>query len=133
MKNRKDIDHNTDFVLYLMFQHISEETGTDQKDLKPDWSFPLRLTANENSCRMTGSVLVSKGNHSESKPLCITGHMKKSVTYFMIREDGAPACLIKNKCPFRLLFGQTLMNLSMSGRLVVCLFVFEVTVLVLLF
>lgn len=121
MKNRKYIDHNTEFILYLRFQHISEETGADSEILKSDWSFPMRLTANENGCRMTGSVQVSKGGHSESKPLCITGHVRKSVTYFVIREDTAPACLIKNKCPFRLLFGQTLMNLTMSGMLVIFL------------
>ena len=107
-----------------MLQHNSEETDSESKDLKYDWSFPLRMTANENGCRMTGSVQVSKGDHSESKPLCITGHVKKSVTYFVIREDAAPACLIKNKCPFKLLFGQTLMNLSMSGWLNSFLLVF---------
>ena len=116
-KKHQDIDHNTDFIHYLSLQHTPTVMTTDveKTELQSDWSYPVRLSANENSSRMTGSIQVDKGGYCESTPLCITGHVKKGISYFVIREDAAPACLLKNKCPFRLMYGQTLMNLSLSG------------------
>ena len=118
-KNQKDIDNLTQFIMYLKIQHIFEKFKAEEAEiteLHSDWSYPIRLSANENGCRMTGSIQVTKGSHSEITPLCVTGHVKNGISYFVIREDGAPACLVKNKCPFRLLYGQTLVNLTLSGK-----------------
>ena len=126
-KGQQDIDHNTDFVHYLSLQHahIEREPEENQIDaekpeLQSDWSYPVRLSANENGSRMTGSIQVVKEGCSVCTPLCITGHVKNGISYFVIREDTAPACYLKNKCPFKLVYGQTLMNLSLSGMEVLC-------------
>jgi hypothetical protein len=132
-----DIDQATDMFNYLALKNSgrtlenkgnndkSREAGNDNlsevslsacnKDF--DWTFPVRLVANENGCRMTTSVTVRKGNDVKQEALCITGLEKNGIIYFTIQIDTAPTCFIQNQCYFPLYYGQTLMDLSLSGKL----------------
>lgn len=80
-----------------------------------DWSFPIRLVANEAGCRMTTSLGVWKKKSLSHEAFCITGVEKSGVVYFTIQVDKSPVCYIDNQCNIPLHVGQTLMNLSLSG------------------
>lgn len=82
-----------------------------------DWTFPVRLVANESGCRMTTSLTVDSNNSVNQEALCITSQEKDGVTYITIQIDSAPSCLIKNHCNISLYYGQTLMDVATSGRM----------------
>ncbi|KAK3589215.1 hypothetical protein CHS0354_020076 [Potamilus streckersoni] len=105
----------TTFTHYLSFRGTAPQ-GSEFKDSPElEWSYPVRLKTSEVGARMTMCVFVWEKEIKKCKPLCLSGHMKNDISYFVLRDDQAPFCLIKNNCSFPLVFGQTLMNLSLSG------------------
>lgn len=86
---------------------------------KAEWACPLRVTATENGTRST--VTLPKPPDCQSDihtiPLVVTGHLKDGVTYLVVQEDKAPACVVHNHCTFPLSFGQAVVNMSSTGKL----------------
>ena len=135
-----DIDQDTDIVNYLTLKNSgrivqnkentspssnTKETGGEgfSEVSSPscsdfDWTFPVRLLASENGSRMTTSLTVGKNQDVKQEALCITGVEKNGIIYFTIQVDTAPSCFIQNQCYFPLYYGQTLMDLSISGKLI---------------
>ncbi|KAL3889914.1 hypothetical protein ACJMK2_002232 [Sinanodonta woodiana] len=105
----------TTFTHYLSFRGTTRQ-GSEFKDSPElEWSYPVRLTTSETGTRMTMSVLVWEKETRRCKPLCLSGYVRNDISYFVLRNDQAPFCLIRNNCSFPLVFGQALMNLSLSG------------------
>ena len=125
---KDDIDSNKEFVFYIKIQHFKTEQDvcdtssnkdiiSNKNQLKSDWSVPVRITANENGCKVSSCIdVMNTSGQQDIVPLCITGHEKQGVMYFVIDVDQAPTCHITNRCQFPLYFGQMLMNLSLSGE-----------------
>lgn len=96
-------------------EHVEDVKKEPVQPLVSHWSFPLRLLANENGCRMTSSLVVEDSS-LKYEAICVSGTVKDGVTYFTIQIDTAPVCFIENQCPFPLYYGQTLMNLSLKSK-----------------
>ncbi|KAH3830465.1 hypothetical protein DPMN_103709 [Dreissena polymorpha] len=61
---KADIDSSTKFVNYLSIAHVQSiySSQTLKHILHFDWSYPVRLSANESGVRMTLSLVVKKSN-----------------------------------------------------------------------
>ncbi|XP_041362052.1 vacuolar protein sorting-associated protein 13B-like [Gigantopelta aegis] len=113
-------EHSNTFVYHLCLKyknstHDAPVDGTPEHLL---WSLPLRLSANKEGIRSTLSVPDVSGGQVHGQPYCITSSNDNGVTYLVISKDMAPQCLLHNKCNFPVLFGQALMNISLSGTVV---------------
>ena len=136
-EKQQEIDHSTQFINYLTLANVQKskkDTGAklssnaaeDSLQVKKsnkkltqdsfDWSFPVRLAANETGARMTTSFVVEDGEKLKYEAICVSGCVKDGMTYFTLQVDTAPVCFIQNQCPFPLYFGQTLMNLTLKSN-----------------
>ena len=101
-------------------EDVSEGVSEDvSEDVTPEhllWSLPLRLSANKEGVRSTLAVPEVSGGQVRGQPFCVTSSTDNGVTYLVISKDLAPQCWLHNQCNFPVLFGQALMNISLSGE-----------------
>ncbi|XP_033726572.1 vacuolar protein sorting-associated protein 13B-like isoform X2 [Pecten maximus] len=111
------LDHSQDSVLlqeedslvhYLSLQPIK----TENCDIDPDWSHPVRLLANKNAVRATVAV-PRPGQWTE--PICITGQERNGVAYFVMRKDNSPSCLLHNSTNLPVYYGHHNVNITYPG------------------
>lgn len=91
-------------------------TSAEGNTSKADWSIPVRLVANENPGRVTVSLPVVTESVM-SLPLCIVGQTKHGVSYFVIKEDKSPSCLLYNYTNVPIVYGYQNLSISRAGKI----------------
>lgn len=118
---------NTDinFVNYVLIRQILtnqkkpiDDQPKDRCNNSTDWSFPARLVANENTGRVTVSIPI-QSEHLVSLPLCIVGQTRHGVSYFVIKEDKSPSCLLYNYTTVPIVYGYQNLSISRAGMLII--------------
>ncbi|XP_052096921.1 intermembrane lipid transfer protein VPS13B-like isoform X1 [Mytilus californianus] len=105
------------FVNYVMIkpQTTNQNTASaERSSTYDDWSFPVRLVANENPGRVTVSIPVQTETVM-SLPLCIVGQTRNGVSYFIVKEDNSPSCLLYNFTTVPIVYGYQNISISRAG------------------
>ena len=100
-----EIDQSTEFLHYITIKgtdtniHSSCLVNGDNLAVKEtrqsDWSYPVRLMANENGCRMSSAVTVCRDGRSQCVALCLVGQSYQGCVYFTVHVDQTPACYLQ--------------------------------------
>lgn len=101
------------FVHYLAIRETIDSSEMESSK----WSLPLRLASNKDGARLCVSVPNCKPDEACTKPYCVTAKIHDGVTYLVMEKDRGPMCVINNNCSFPIIFGQALMNITLSGLL----------------
>ncbi|CAC5371338.1 VPS13B [Mytilus coruscus] len=115
MEDTSNIDIS--FVNYVMIkpQTTNQNTASaERSSTYDDWSFPVRLVANENPGRVTVSTPVQTETVM-SLPLCIVGQTRNGVSYFIVKEDNSPSCLLYNFTTVPIVYGYQNISISRAG------------------
>ncbi|XP_048244061.1 vacuolar protein sorting-associated protein 13B-like isoform X2 [Haliotis rufescens] len=102
------------FVHYLAIRETIDSSEMESSK----WSLPLRLASNKDGARLCVSVPNCKPDEACTKPYCVTAKIHDGVTYLVMEKDRGPVCVINNNCSFPIIFGQALMNITLSGTVV---------------
>ena len=101
------------FIHYISVKQSNQSENPTQ-ELESDWSHPVRLSANESGSKVTLSMPVCNGEYT-TVPLCVTGHDRRGLTYFVIREDSSPFFLLYNHTSVPVVYGHQ--NTTSAGNL----------------
>ena len=107
--DREPVSDDDNLVFYMALKHVVSDAACD-------WSHPVRLLGNKDGVRMTISV-PGTPDSEEYKPLCITGHERGGISYFVIREDNSPVCLVQNMLDVPLYYGHQNKSITEAGAL----------------
>ena len=112
-------------VLYVTFRqdHVHQGEGqTTVETTDTPWSIPVRIRISPGGSRC--NVVVPHGSPSTSPAhqFVLTCHESCGVAYLVLREETYPVIEIHNNCTFPLQFGQSLMDISMEGGLILTLY-----------
>ncbi|XP_063419366.1 intermembrane lipid transfer protein VPS13B-like [Mytilus trossulus] len=115
MEDTSNIDIS--FINYVMIRQQTTNQNTasaDRSNANNDWSFPVRLVANEKPGRVTVSIPVLTETVM-SLPLCIVGQTRNGVSYFIVKEDNSPSCLLYNFTTVPIVYGYQNISISRAG------------------
>ncbi|KAK6186959.1 hypothetical protein SNE40_006214 [Patella caerulea] len=106
----------TQYIHYISIKQDDHQSAS--APTASQWSIPIRIAANKDGIRHTLAIPDLSLDEYTTQPFCLTAQTKNGVTYLVLMEDHSPVCFLRNNCPFPLIYGQTLMNITLSGMTV---------------